>query len=1100
MKITSGPVYDTFRKGEVVSTIPRLLAEWNFNRFVGTTVTNIIDEEQFGYDPDMFPIDSIVRAVRPGKGIVKARIDEARAIESYQDRPNGSRYFLVDDRDKYKYWCSPTPSGTGAGAALSDARPQVIYDRTLPANRIVVGLETTTAAPDAWTVQVRNGTTWSTVATNPVLDSEGRVELWLTTTGWQATPGNSRLLSTATAQLDGVRIEVTSLDTPNKYLNVIELSLRHEKYLTTYLEHFDETFDMSDRDTVAPMGKASANVANITLFNDYVNDDDTKGFIFNNENADSPYFGMVDANVRFTLDYLVDATEFGGVDSEVVRSFTMWSDNWTGQRTSHVNVALRDSAKILQDVKPRPCLYNNLAVSEIVWRLCDSVGFDRYQITDRDDDKGTTVPHFWTDGQTTVWDIFSSLAESTQTAIFFDQNDVLQVWTRRQAFNESQPVRWMLRSEDAGDRLADITYDGDLTQGEEFEANKITVSYQVTEFSDFRHGYPLMETVWTPEDTLVLRASQLRRDINADNQDFVWLSPNDANIWPYEGIVNVEGELIRYNGKQFKYFDGGVRKFRIVNSAAERRKYNEKAPAAQRYKNGLTGGLSITKRGLWNSTKSAHNVEANGYSIRSIKNGVHAANASGFHFDKREGKVALHMQEKRKPGDYLLATRGQTTDSPWFYMGTSMRFPVGKYTMDAAGIVFNNSTNNEDGYYVEVRPTRFMDAKQRAKVQEISFYTRVGGVNHRLGGATVKVKDPSSNNNGKPKGNAASDKGGQTKTIHTGVAAGVYFNQWNELDIAYLPQNNNDHLISIWWNGQLAFNVTVEAGSGLKNAGNGKFGMFVRGYSKVEFDYLYAISHGGEDRPDNLSFFDRVRGGYYSNPIKEWVWRDRDHRHRGQKPHKPQQDRFNVALYDEFGPIVHEVREFDVKFDPKPVLHSRLILSNDYEAACPWYRPDSFGAEFVLANISRKNAVLQGADSTLTSDQEVNQQTVILGRALIQRDAKKIRVDNDAQILKRGVVELEFSSPWIQTKEDAQDLADWIDSHWGKVSDEVTVGVFGNPLFQIGDLVSINYPSRDFTPADYKYWVVGYNNNFDTGLTTTLTLRRCKLPTPDNGN
>ena len=200
------------------------------------------------------------------------------------------------------------------------------------------------------------------------------------------------------------------------------------------------------------------------------------------------------------------------------------------------------------------------------------------------------------------------------------------------------------------------------------------------------------------------------------------------------------------------------------------------------------------------------------------------------------------------------------------------------------------------------------------------------------------------------------------------------------------------------------FNVTVSGAN--KNAFNGKFGLYTRGSTQASFEYLYAISRNEAPQPDDVSFFDRVESGYMSNQLqREWIWRIRDTQRRGRKPSTKVKQRYGQMFLDEFGPIVHEVREFDVKFSNSPVLHSNISVYNLTQALCPEYRYDAFGAQFILANAGRHNVVLSGDDKLTYADGSgatVSTKTFIAGNVLIKEEADKVVIKDDDAI-KRAV-------------------------------------------------------------------------------------------------
>jgi hypothetical protein len=105
--ISSTPVYQAISQAYNLYAQPQLIAEWNYNRYVDTTVDNNPTEAAEGQDSNLFPIDSIAANNRPPRGIVKARIGRSNISKNYASAPDAARYYVCSDDDIYKYWSSP---------------------------------------------------------------------------------------------------------------------------------------------------------------------------------------------------------------------------------------------------------------------------------------------------------------------------------------------------------------------------------------------------------------------------------------------------------------------------------------------------------------------------------------------------------------------------------------------------------------------------------------------------------------------------------------------------------------------------------------------------------------------------------------------------------------------------------------------------------------------------------------------------------------------------------------------------------------------------------------------------------------------------------
>lgn len=1071
MQTATVPLTDKLKQSLDINSAIRLIAEWNQNRYSHIeSVTNAGVDEGDEFDNDVFPISSIVEPERPTRGILKAWAS-VRAGESgadgftsggYEDRVDGARYTTASEDDKYKYWTSPTESEENSPYAITNVTPTVIYTNQTWANKIYVCFENSYASPTNFTVSITtDGTNWTVVATNPTIDDKGRVMLYRQANGsWSSTVHRESPLS-----IRGVRVSVTNMNKGAVRCNLIELGARLESDLSYFVISYDADYTMSDTSFIAPIGKASSNDGNIVL--------DNTDSRFTNDNPSTLYYGILDKNVELRLDIGINKGTIEDPDFEWFRQLTMRSENWSGQSPDTTTVQVKDASEYLQSIKPNPVLYMDMTVGEIIWRLLDSVGFSNWNYEPSDSDGTTQIPQFWASGDETVWEVIQQLAEATQTAIYFDEFGVLQIKTRSIAFNLTNEPVWQLNAVNTGSTKADIV---ELNTTNDFEANVVNITYRPTSLSKENEfgGLPIMESVWEPEDTVVLRSSQLKQSMTTGSTSMV-ITPAEAVTWPYEGIVQIEGEFIRYSGKGYGYYDAaGAWKNTYIKSAEDKAKLDKLNPALA-YKNRFNGYMWIGEgnRGIWNTTPMAHSVDIGGwtynrYTSTNSKGSTttpHAWNGGLIH-NKDRSTVTLRTKSTFSKNHWYVCTRGSRNDSPPYWYGTRLKFDSTATTYGAAGIVMT-AGDYDNGFYIELVRTDKISATERAKwTHELCFYVKYNN-------GTIKRIGPN---------------GG--KGVPMLIAPGV----WYDLDVHFEWQGTT-RVVSIMVNGVTKMTAAVPVGLGTGESIGGRYGLFTRGFTSAEFEYIYASTYAINDTFDDEGWFDWIKGGYKSGQWeKEWVYSYRTNTKTKRGKSTKVKARYASRLMDEFGPIVHEVRELDVKFTKTPVVHSNLYFSNESQIICPEYNANPFGAKFVLANTSRDNAVVSGEDTlTFGADNAVDQKLLIYGRTFTQEDEKVETVKDEQGIKRRGEVVTDFSSPWIQSEGEAKALGRWIVDHWSGGNDEVEVEVFGNPLLQLTDVVSVNYPSRNMSPSTHKYFIVAISHSYDNGLETTLTLRRMKI-------
>lgn len=1018
----------------------RTLAEWNMNRYYTPVVSNNGEADQ-----DDFPLASVVEPRRPTKGIVKMRIDEGFIQPQYMNAVPAARFYITSEDDLYRYWSSLTKTNAFSGGSYVFAAAQnltALYPSSIYTNKIVIGLETSLAKPVNFTVKITtNGTTWTTVATNPTINSDGQVVLYLqANNSWSSTPYYNNV-----TQISGVRLSVSSMDEPDSRLSVIEISPRIHNDVSDYLVNWDASFEISDTSNITPIGRASSNVASVTLSNTDLR--------FNNDNSASLYFGLMDKNVKITGDF---GLLLSGGSYEYVRQFTMYTDTISPGDDMTVSIGLKDSSMYMQGEKI-PALYlEGHTIGSIIWKLMDIAGFTNYFYNVKQDDS-QIIPFFWTQGDKNLWDEIAGLAETTQTAVYFDENDVMLIRTKSSAFDVGRPVDWDLRATSVPGLEANIE---SLSPERVFDANSVDVKYYNTAFSDFNNGLPKMDVVWEVEDTVLLRATTLKQSLTSSSE---WLVMQGAKalVWPYSGIVNIEGEIIRYEGKDYYYYDkNGVLTHETIKTDDEKKVIDsEKSSETLAWKNYFSGWLKITKRGEYGTQVKDHLL----YNYIPLGNGpryagslvrfdnITARTSYGSSFDNDSGTLLLtawpnatwwdiFLVENQWPQDKLPAQNAR-----W---GTRVKFQPNGYpeSMGEAGLHFMGGYNGT-GLYASIHP---------------SISAKAGGWPEIW--LVLKHRD------------------GHSQTLAQ-VEANIQKDVWYDLEVDTRWAGGTWHTV-VYLNGQPMITSNIVS-SYWDN--DGRTGAFIRGNCRANFENLYAFEADANDpevnTDDSGQILDLIYGGYRSNHVIS------------QYKLGPGGQVTNLKNYfDEFTPIIHEMREFDVKFTETPVIHSYGLCSNESQVAFLEYNADPFGAKFVLANTSRVDAVVNGEDDiTFGKDDVVNHKLMVYGRLLTQEDAQSVVTEDEESIRKRGKSEIEIDSKWNQSKAAADSISSWIVKYFGFGSEEVSGSIFGNPLLQIGDLVTVSHPAYNMTSSTHKYFVTSVHRSADEGYGTEVGLRRIKI-------
>lgn len=1053
---------NALKEGTVLYSKPQVIAEWNHNRYTTSTVDNFnYPEADFGYDLQNFPISSITEGLRPTAGIAKARtLNGSTTTKVYSDAPAAVRYYTVGEDTKYKYWTGPGPSievpfGGGGWNFSYPVYPTIIYDEAVWTNKLYVCIENSWSNPSYWSIFITlDGTTWDEISFEPTINSKGQVILYhQEDDNWSSTVYRDNPI-----QIKGIQLRVESMVKQHAWFDLIELGARLESDLSDYVTDYSIKNEMSDPDFISPMGIISSNTASVTLSN-------VDGR-FNNENNTTIYKGLIDQNVKFTISAGIDVSNWGGSGYEYVRLATMFTDSWQNSDEKTVEVSLKDASKFLQETTPVPELMDNVTVGQAIWRMLDAIGFNDYSYIPSANSPSTAITYFWTDSQKTVWQTIQDLCRGTQTACYFDEHGILQIKTRDSAFDKTKPVSWTADYSQNGSKNPDII---SLDVQDNYESNKVTIKYHTTQLAQDTLGNPISEIIWQPDDDIVLRSSALSQTLNNGDPNF-WVAQGDAPAWPYEGIVNIRGELIRYKGKGYRYYPGNYTGnfatdtvFKVIYSDDEKRQLDDMSNDFNKWRNYFTGYLRIEERAYDITTMQTHEVTLKNWTQNNGKWGKVGSTQNnwngGIKHIPTESIMRLQSTASFKTGDYwYTAQRSTISSAPYKFYGTRMRFPSSpKGPTQLAGIWLDGNSARDAMYAIDIVSTAMCNRNVGNEIRVLkrsgSSVTSISGK-----GATFAVTD----------------------------------DVWLDIDVAVVGA---DFTVSV--NGNVVLRATDHSAT-LQPTGS--CGLYVRGNGVVDFEYFYALSDtgiGGTDL-DTQSYLDLINGGYYSDQYyKDNLYQTRVMHtitnRRGAKSNVYYPG-YGDRIFDEFGMLIHEVRPYEITFDKFPVLYSSLYVSNDSQSVVDEYTHFPYKAKFTVANAARNNAVLNGDDSlTYGPDNIVNQKMMITGRTIQVADAVDYVVTNDAAVRARGEISLEIDSTWVQSKDAAKTLGDWISDNWSEPSDTIQVEIYGNPLLQIGDIVGVNYPPNDMTSTTHKYWILSIDQSWSNGIQTTLTMRRARI-------
>lgn len=590
----------------------------------------------------LFPIDSVVKPIRPSGAGIKYGIIGDIGTNSYRN-PRSSEYnldyrtYYPGAETSYKYYVSDKGLGLDVTAT---------YPKTVVANKIVIRFEISHYTPPTWTVylgatQIATGNSSSikpfktTTGTPPNEVTKknydaGTLTLYYNGTSWSTTepttPANPVNLTT---------LRVTTSGVTNQYIGLIEMSPRWVKEIS------DRVIDLSimresssSVDDILPVGMISANSLNLnivsyedSLLNTFAREvvpydksisiDTTKTYLYKNVQV-LPYFKIYHAAGNLT--------DNNG-NYEKINQGTFYIDSWSTQEFGDISISCLDGSKVLQETIAPSIVCKGYTTVAIIRTLLDSIGFTNYNFNLTQNDSSIFSPRFWwTDDGRTVWEAIQQLCRDSQMVGLFDENNVMQFYTREKIYDGSSEIDWTFRYDADGNNLPNIM---SLEKQDLSSSNQVKVIWNsVTTNQYVGNSQPLWKSgnsfigAFSLEQTLPAISGQDfgPYDMSTlDPREYITLRAVVTNEYQqnqilneYSGFLVIDSEIIEYDAVEYYYITEDQSKiFVTVSNESEALKYlGIGIPGSINYQ--PSNRYRIKTRGAFNTKITEHIADAQG--------------------------------------------------------------------------------------------------------------------------------------------------------------------------------------------------------------------------------------------------------------------------------------------------------------------------------------------------------------------------------------------------------------------------------------------------------------------------------------------------------
>jgi hypothetical protein len=198
------------------------------------------------------------------------------------------------------------------------------------------------------------------------------------------------------------------------------------------------------------------------------------------------------------------------------------------------------------------------------------------------------------------------------------------------------------------------------------------------------------------------------------------------------------------------------------------------------------------------------------------------------------------------------------------------------------------------------------------------------------------------------------------------------------------------------------------------------------------------------------------------------------------------------ASWHAAGSLVREVKYFNVVYSSKPAAAVKYPLLTNSFIDVDRFSATAGSAEIIVSvneNAPKNATYLLSGTNALTS---IKDGFSLAGVAVSNSDSEELVTDIASEItsnLRRyGVKELKIDNPFIQNKDYAKLIADYVLGYYQEPVRILDIQTLAVPNLQLGDLITIS-KFEDLGIVDEKYWVVSISMSYDGGITQNLSLR-----------
>ena len=571
----------------------------------------------------LFPIDSVLKSFRPSGAGIKYAVSGDLSASTYAN-PKGYTY-PIDYRTYYPgaetyYKYHLCPKGQGANITVTYPTGGVLT------NKIVIKFEISHSTPATWNIYKENdtliasGTSSDIVAFGSGVYNAGTVTIYYNGTSWVKTEP-----TTISAPVTINSLKLTTSAVSDKYIGVVEISPRWISDLSDRLKMYtvDKETSSSIND-ILPVGKVTANSLRLDMVS-YEDAFVVNSYIKGQAFSSSKIYLYRNAEIKpfYKLYYSGAPLTDSKGSYEKISQGTYFLDNWDISEFGDITLNALDGAKILQETIAPNILCSDFSATAIIRRLLDSIGFTNYKINIKM--SGTTITdnsvfspsYWWTDDSIPVWNAIQELCRDSQMVACFDDNNILQFYTRDYLFDSTRSINWTFRHSKSGNLLPNII---SLNKKDISAANQIKVLWSTRYSNEVLPGNA--QPLWQ-SGTDFIGAFSLEETLPSTSGPgaFIKMLPVQETLrqsqvfYRNNGYIVLNSEIIEFDAVEYRYTDKTGSKVTVsVSNNGDIQKILGNIMLRQQAYSTIeqTGRVRIKERGMFGTTVATHpaDVEA----------------------------------------------------------------------------------------------------------------------------------------------------------------------------------------------------------------------------------------------------------------------------------------------------------------------------------------------------------------------------------------------------------------------------------------------------------------------------------------------------------